>query len=258
MPYANSQGVRIYYEVEGEGAPLVLAHGLTGSVNGWWRFGYADTLRNDFQLIAFDARGHGQSDKPHEPAAYGTKMASDVVAVLDHIGIGEAHYFGYSMGARIGFRVATRHSDRFRSFILGGASPYRSEAEIKVEKELMEGMKMLLNDPEAALLRREQMMGRPLTSEERDAVLANDAEALIAVVTSIRDMPPLTDHELSLISVPSLLFCGDLDPRHSGVKESVNHIPKATFISLPGLDHAALGRSDLVLPHIKEFLARVI
>jgi pimeloyl-ACP methyl ester carboxylesterase len=244
MPYANNTGVKIYYEVEGQGPPLVLAYGLTGSLNCWRAIGIVDLLRNDFQLILFDARGHGKSDKPHEVSDYGLKMANDVVAVLDHIGIDKAHYFGYSMGARVGFWLAVRHTTRFSSFILGGTSPYRSEAQIKREGELVEVMKRLPNDP------------------ERDALLRdNDAQALIALVTAFGAMPLLTDHELSFISVPVLVFCGDADPRHSGARESANHMPKAKFVSLPGLDHVqadvCITRNDLALSHVKEFLAKV-
>jgi pimeloyl-ACP methyl ester carboxylesterase len=104
MPYANNNGVKIYYEVEGEGPPLVLAHPLTASLNSWKRDKFPDALRKDFQLILFDARGHGQSDKPGEASAYAvTTMANDVLTLLDTIGIRTTHYFGYSMGAKIGF-----------------------------------------------------------------------------------------------------------------------------------------------------------
>jgi pimeloyl-ACP methyl ester carboxylesterase len=246
MPYANNNGVKIYYEVEGQGPPLVLAYGLTGGLNCWRWTGIVGLLRNDFQLILFDARGHGKSDKPHEVSAYGLNMAQDVVAVLDDLRINQAHYFGYSMGARVGYWLAVRHTTRFRSFILGGSSPYRSEAVIKLEDELMEVMKRLPNDP------------------ERDELLRdNDAQALIALVTAFGAMPLLTDHELSLVSMPVLVFCGDADPRHSGARESANRMPKAKFVSLPGLDHVEADvclsdvRNALVLPHIKEFLAQV-
>ena len=87
MPYADNTGAKIYYEVEGKGQPLVLAYGLTGGLNCWRMTGIVDLLSKDFQLILFDARGHGRSDKPHEVSAYGLKMANDVVAVLDHVGI---------------------------------------------------------------------------------------------------------------------------------------------------------------------------
>jgi pimeloyl-ACP methyl ester carboxylesterase len=158
MPYANNAGVKIYYEVEGQGLPLVLAYGLTGGLNCWRAIGIVDLLRNDFQLILFDARGHGRSEKPHEVSAYGLTMANDVVAALDHIGIDKAHYFGYAMGATADFWLAVRHTTRFRSFIPGGTGPYRSEAEIKLEDGLTKAFKRLLNDPEGAIRQEEQLM----------------------------------------------------------------------------------------------------
>jgi pimeloyl-ACP methyl ester carboxylesterase len=133
MPYANNNGVKIYYEVEGEGPPLVLAHGAGSDLGGWQRLGgYRDSLKNDYKLILFDARGHGRSDKPHDLTAYGTKMADDVVAILDALEINKSHYFGYSMGAWTGIMLASSHSERFQSFIIGGASPYRGEADSNI------------------------------------------------------------------------------------------------------------------------------
>jgi len=259
VPYANNQGVRIYYEVEGKGPPMVLAYGLTGGLSCWRAIGIVDLLKNDFQLILFDARGHGRSDKPHEPAAYGLQMTDDVVAVLEDVGISGVHYVGYSMGARIGFRIALRHARHFRSFTLGGCSPYRYEDQIKVEEEIMQELKLLLADPDAFLLQR---FGRPPTPAEKEAALAaNDAEAHIALMTAFRDWVPLNDNDLRGIRVPCLIFCGERDPRHSGARESVSHMPKAKFLSLPGLDHVqadvCLNRNDLVLSHLKQFLAKV-
>jgi pimeloyl-ACP methyl ester carboxylesterase len=71
MSYADSRGIRIHYRVEGEGPPLVLQHGFTQSIDDWYEFGYVDALKRDYRLILVDARGHGQSDKPHDPNAYG-------------------------------------------------------------------------------------------------------------------------------------------------------------------------------------------
>lgn len=70
MPFANNKGVRIRYEVEGDGPPLVLMHGLTDSLEVFRISGYVDALRSDYNLILIDTRGHGASDKPHEPGAY--------------------------------------------------------------------------------------------------------------------------------------------------------------------------------------------
>ena len=259
MPYANNQGVRVYYEVEGQGPPLVLAHSLTRNLNAWRSFGYTASLRNDFQLILFDARGHGRSDKPHDARAYGAKMADDVIAVLNDIGLSKAHYLSYSMGAMIGFRVAAGYATRFDSFVLGGTSPYVFPgAMVKAFRDGLEEFKVLFASPEEYVLRRKQILGRSLTSEEKDTIAAWDAEALIAVMSSLLDMPPLTPTDLSRISSRCLVYAGELDPFFSGAKESINHMPRAKFISLPGLGHSpALLESDIALPHVKEFLTQV-
>src|SRR5438067_13417159 len=125
MPYANNAGVRIHYQVDGnpDGPPLVLQHGFLCCVEDWYTLGYAATLGATYRLILTDARGHGASDKPHEPAAYRmAAMADDVVAVLDDLGLARAHFFGYSMGGKIGFVLAARAPERCRSFVLGGSS----------------------------------------------------------------------------------------------------------------------------------------
>src|SRR6266542_2133052 len=116
MPYTITEDVRIYYEVEGQGPPLVLAHGGNDSLEMWRRFGYANALKNDYRLVMLDFRGHGRSDKPYDASAYGYEMSNDVLAVLDDLGIAKAHYLGYSMGATVGFALATRHAERFLSF----------------------------------------------------------------------------------------------------------------------------------------------
>jgi pimeloyl-ACP methyl ester carboxylesterase len=78
----------------------------------------------DLKVILTDARGHGRSDKPHEPAAYDLRLrAMDVATVLDHLGLPTANYFGYSMGGWIGFGLAKYAPERARSLILGGAHP---------------------------------------------------------------------------------------------------------------------------------------
>jgi pimeloyl-ACP methyl ester carboxylesterase len=255
MPYANNNGVKIYYEVEGEGPPLVIAHGLNGNLNGWPQ-GVSE-LKNYYQLILFDARGHGKSDKPYERSSYGLNMAKDVLTVLDDVRVEKAHYLGYSMGARIGFRLALNYTNRFNSFILGGASPFRNEAEIMVEKGLLEGMKILLADPAAYLVRMEGLLHRPLTPGEKNTFLNNDAKALIAVLTSLQELPPLTEQELSGINKPCLIYCGDSDPRFAGAKKSAEYIPNVRFVPLPGDHGVHLVRTDLVVSMVKEFLAQV-
>ena len=144
MPYVDNNGVRIHYHVEGDGSPLVLQHGFTSCMKTWYEYGYVDSLKDDFQLIAIDARGHGGSDKPHDPEAYELKTrVGDVIAVLDGLGIEQAHYLGYSMGGVIGFGIAKYALARFHSLTIGGMNPYGSgrestDARIEVLQKGME------------------------------------------------------------------------------------------------------------------------
>src|SRR5437764_612909 len=95
----DSRGVKIHYTVEGQGAPVVLIHGLHSSADINWRVpGTIKTLAAHYRVIAFDVRGHGHSDKPDKDDAYGVEMAEDVVRLMDHLKIDKAHIVGYSMG----------------------------------------------------------------------------------------------------------------------------------------------------------------
>jgi len=261
VPYASNQGVHIYYEVEGQGAPLVMAHGMGagGDLNAWRRTGYTDALKDEFQLILFDFRGHGQSDRPHEVSAYGSDPVDDIVAVLDNLGIAKAHYFGYSLGASAGFKQAVHHADRFFSFILGGMTPGPwPEEMVKASNISAELVKLRRIDPEAYFVQMESLLGHALAPEERAALLARDVGIGDADPKPHSDESALTDHDLLGISVPCLLYCGDLDPFHDGAQKSVQHMPRAAFISMHGLNHiTAFFRGDVVVPFVKQFLSVV-
>src|SRR5688572_3495817 len=96
--FFNSSGVRIRYIEQGQGEPVILLHGNGSRLETWIQRGILPNLSKDYRVIAFDARGHGRSEKPHDPKAYGREMALDVVRLMDHLGIKRAHIVGYSMG----------------------------------------------------------------------------------------------------------------------------------------------------------------
>ncbi len=244
MPYADNNGVRIYYQVEGNGPPLVLQHWSTSSIQGWYRNGYVEPLKSDYQLILVDSRGHGQSDKPHDSPSYALpRRVSDVVAVLDDLGIEKAHYYGYSMGGWIGFGMAKHAPERVRTFIIGGAHPYARSA------EAFQGVDG--TDPEAFIAALEAVAGNPLTPETKAELLANDLQALVA---AMNDRDSIEDVILTM-TMPCLLYVGEADARLPKVQACVKSMPNASFVSLPELDHAqGYIRSDLVLPHVMKFL----
>ena len=103
----------------------MLQHWSVATLENWYDFGYVSALKNEYQLILLDARGHGASDKPQTPEEYKLKKrVEDIVAVLDNLKIVKTHFFGYSMGGWIGFGLARFAPERLRSLIIGGATPY--------------------------------------------------------------------------------------------------------------------------------------
>jgi len=99
--FFDSNGVSIRYVEAGSGEPIVLAHGSGQSLAAWIDSGVLSNLSRGFHVIAFDARGHGKSGKPHESKMYGREMPLDIVRLLDHLGIQKAHIVGFSMGGNL-------------------------------------------------------------------------------------------------------------------------------------------------------------
>src|SRR5262249_2052898 len=124
----DSNGVKIRYVTEGKGEPVVLIHGWMGDSSMWGRDPAGNTKLDaagakGFQLIALDCRGHGKSDKPHDPEKYGPDMAGDVVRLLHHVKIDKAPLVGSSSGAFIAGKVAATHPERVLSVVYGGQAP---------------------------------------------------------------------------------------------------------------------------------------
>ena len=121
MPFAKCNDVSLYYEVHGSGEPLLLVMGQGSDHHGW------DRVRDDFaahhQVIVFDHRGTGQSDKPREPEYSTRGFAADAVALLDFLGIARAHAYGISMGGRICQWLGIDHGERFGALVLGCTTP---------------------------------------------------------------------------------------------------------------------------------------
>lgn len=251
MPYATNDGVSIYYEREGSDPPLVLLSGRTDSLDSWRDFGYVDVLRDTYDLILIDPRGHGQSDKPHDPAAYAYQtQVADVTAVLDDVGIERAIFWGYSMGGLIGFACLRYAPMYFRAFIIGGMHPYARDAEQlrqQAERFRAEGM--------AGWVAAAERLNGPLPPRTRARVLANDPDALAATTIAVGAVPSFAD-DVAHSRVPLLIYAGDDDRgTRDRAAEAVAGLAGVTFVTLPGLDHGgAVMRSDMIVPHVRAFL----
>lgn len=251
IPYAKNGDISIYYEVEGEGPPLVMFYGLTGNIEGLKETGYVDALKDEYQIILIDFRGHGKSDKPHDTAMYTVeKIVGDVIAVLNRIGIKTANFMGYSFGGGICYELAKRIPERIISLITGGCGAQNPPHEI------LEGQLNLYESGAENIIATYEQNG-PLPPDVKAHILANDYKALAAICKAMMSFPPVIN-DVPNMKMPILLYAGEKDFGFQAVVETKKMLPNATLVSFPGLDHMLGGGSlDLVVPHIKKFLARV-
>jgi pimeloyl-ACP methyl ester carboxylesterase len=254
VPSTDCNGVQIHYDVAGEGAPLVLFHGLTGSGARWHDTGVVAGLVADYQLILIDARGHGESEKPQRTEDYGGAIhAADVLAILDDLGLGSVHFWGHSLGGNVALSLARLAPERVQRVIITGYSPFPAGDEEAAEmaawaSDLQGGMAGFVSGYEAR--------HGALPADARSRWLENDGAALAACVAAMieeadgRHLPNLP-HIMS----PTLFLVGGEEPFAAEAVRAAAMMPLAQCVVLPGLDHVqTFLRSDLLLPHICRFL----
>lgn len=252
MPFADNDGVQLYYETEGTGPAVVMTHGIWTDGRDYRLTGWVDGLKDDYKLVIMDMRGHGRSDKPHDPSAYAIEnLIGDILAVTDDAA-DEAHYFGYSWGGRIGYGVALEAPHRFKSFIIGGA---------KAETLTTEQPNLLLNAITGGREALEELLVAMFPTEWTSLValrLEGDMEALAAATEALVTNFPDFTSRLHAIEQPCLAFCGDQDGNYEGMQRAEQLIPNASLLTLPGLDHVGgITHSELVLPALRRFLREV-
>jgi pimeloyl-ACP methyl ester carboxylesterase len=229
MQSFNSGGVEIAYLDQGEGEPILLIHGFaSNSAVNWIDPGWVRTLTGaGRRVIAYDNRGHGQSEKLYDPAFYGAPlMAEDGRRLLDHLGIARADVMGYSMGARIAAFLLLRRPDRVRSAIFGGLGI-----------NMVRGMAG--TGPIARALEAPRM--EDVTNETARSFRAfaeqtgSDLKALAACIRSSREK--IAPEMLGTIRTPVMIAVGSDDVIAGSGAALASLIPGAQFLDLSGRDH---------------------
>ena len=228
---AEINGFEMYYEVFGEGEPVVVLHGIARS--GADEKPWANELAKEFQVIMPDLRGHGASTNPSGEFTH-RQSALDVFALLDHLGLDRVSAAGFSTGGMTLLHMATQQPDRMEAIVLRGAQPYLTEQSREINRNTDPN-----NVPEDEM-------------QELRALHKHGDEQIIALLSQFNsfannhdDMiftPPL----LSTIEARTLIVLGDRDrfvPARIAL-EMYEAIPDSYLWIVPNAGHGAGARDE--------------
>ena len=232
MAEFQTGGVTLAYDDIGPkdgGRPIILVHGFTSNRNeNWRRLGWYGVLeRRRMRFVAFDARGHGESGKPHDPAAYtGSQMVDDIFALMDYLHIARANLLGYSMGAGCTLAAAINHPERVGDLILGGIGGKFFDPS-PPGHPMAEAMEAATPD----------QIANPMLRSFRQFAddQGEDRFALAACSRAVKDKPSPSD--LAGLKAHTLVVAGARDALAGDPQDLAAQMPDARAVTLPGCDH---------------------
>ncbi|HTW35990.1 MAG TPA: alpha/beta fold hydrolase [Rhizomicrobium sp.] len=250
MPSLKVREISLAYDDVGpREAPdtIVLLHGFSSNRDeNWRRVGWLGAFeRRRMRAIAFDLPGHGESDKPHDPAAYQIDaLTADLVAALDALGVPSASLMGYSMGARLSLAIALAQPERFDRLILGGVGGRMFDAPPPGNPmaEAMEAANAeAISDP---LLKSFRMF-----ADEQ----GEDRKALAAFARA-RGGSGYDRNDLARLRMPTLVVAGARDALAGSPDDLAAEIPGGRGVTLPGCDHFSAIAHALFKAAVFDFL----
>jgi 2-succinyl-6-hydroxy-2,4-cyclohexadiene-1-carboxylate synthase len=271
MPRFLVDGVQINAEVAGEGPPLVLLHGFTGSAEGWGAHTVEFSKRH--LTVAIDLLGHGQSDAPGDPRRYGlAPCVEDTLAVLDRLRIRRTAVLGYSMGGRAALAMAIAAPERVSALVLESASPGLRDPEVRMTRAAQDAALAATIERDGIEAFVDQWERLPLFASQ--ASLREESRAALraqrlrnsptGLANSLRGfgqgvMMPLHDF-LGGVTMPTLIIVGALDTRYCELgREMSERIPGAWLRIADGAGHAVhLEQPDVFQQIVLEFLASLV
>jgi pimeloyl-ACP methyl ester carboxylesterase len=270
MPFADIKGVRLHYEEQGTGTPLVFVHEFAGDARSWRP--QAQFFARRYRTIVYDARGYPPSDVPPDAALYSQDQAvADLLGLLDHLKLEQAHIVGFSMGGYAALVFGLRHPRRARSLTIAGvgygSTPDRSDFERDVEKSAArfesEGMERMgavyARGPTRVQFEDHDPRGY---AEFLAQLLAGSALGHAQTLRGVQKKRPSVlqlEAELKALRVPTLLITGDEDePCLEPGLFMKRAIPSAALVVMPRAGHTVnLEAPDAFNRHLLEFITHV-
>jgi pimeloyl-ACP methyl ester carboxylesterase len=251
MPTIEREGVRIAYDVAGDGPPVLLSHGYTAT-GAMWRPQVESLVAQGYRVITWDERGHGRSDYPEDPAQYAESIAvADMAAVLDAAGAQRAVIGGLSLGGYLSLAFHLQHPERTVGLVLMDTGPgFKSDEARDRWNEYATGMGA---DFEARGL--DALADRAEVDRSH-----RDASGLVRAATGLlRQRDARIIESLPTIAVPTLVLVGEQDTGFlAGAEYMAKRIPGATHVVVPDAGHAAnLDQPERVNDALLAFLGRL-
>jgi 3-oxoadipate enol-lactonase len=255
MPHLESNGIRLHYQVQGDGPPLVLAHGYAAS-SAMWRH-QLPVLLERYRVITYDARGHGESDAPDGAGHYTLReLVADLHRVLDALGLQQAHLVGHSMGGATVAAYAAREPGRVRSCAIcnidAGHQRWTPEQERDHEAARQWKLDFARTQGMEALAREQIARGVApafVTAREGEEALFLERyrRQPLAGYLGVAEALPWREHWLEgesvKIKAPVLIVAGGDDPLHTGARSLHEALPGSGFVLLPGAPHDSMNDS---------------
>ncbi|MFK7802033.1 MAG: alpha/beta fold hydrolase [Anaerolineae bacterium] len=258
MAYANNNGVQIYYEVEGSGEPLLFHHGIASSGENW--VAYTDAFKDSYQCIRIDARGHGKSDKLQDAEDYRLElMTSDVVSVLDDLGIEKVNFFGFSMGGFLGAAMSKYYPNRLKTLMVGGISPKGAEEGNTINDILKEAFRVGADLGAVEYINHTEEMFGAWSEQEKASILSQSKkvfQAYYSALASFQKYDPDCSAEFRALTVPKLLYIGEFDEFYSDVaRNGAKEFPNTEVVVFEGMKHTD-DYFPVAVPLLNSFLER--
>jgi len=259
--------ISLFVSIKGEGEPLLLLHGFTGSHKSWGK--YVDTWSKQFRVIAVDIIGHGFSECPEEPNRYSMQHAvQDMEALLDKLQLAKVHIVGYSMGGRLALSFAMMHSERVNKLVIESGSPGIETEELIQQRKLadeelackieQEGILKFIDYWESIpLFQTLRQCSAEAQQSIREQRLYNDP---LGLANSLRGMgtaaQPSWWDQLHLLDVPVLLICGEQDEKFVAIATKMNaKLPNSNYAEVSNSGHLVHVEQPLIFDKlVKEFL----